>query len=250
MNRATFSFLGVMLIAALTSSCSLARTNAETSDQTVKISRTLNSPIESIEASTGIQIVYIQGEPQGMILEGRQKDIDRLDIFTDNGELKIERKSESLSKNILKVSSKGVKVAVTAPNVTDFDLSTGCELTISQLRSEQKVDVELGTGSTLSGGTIQAPMVSIEISTGGTGHVSNLLSDDVSIDVATGAGITVKGKGRKISIDASTGSSVDASGFKAERAEIDASTGSSVKYNSQSASVDSSTGSTVKNVAD
>jgi|GEM_PF-6167031 len=248
--RTIKSILAVACMAAVAFACTAAKSDKQKDTTMVTVTRSVNSDFSKIDASTGMNVVYIQGSPRNILVEGRQCDIDLVDIYTKKGELNIERKkSESMNIFGNKKSLK-VKITVTAPEVNEFEVGTGSSISIPSLKTNREIEIEVGTGGSLSGGTLEAPSTSVDISTGGSGSITSILSDDVTLDVSTGSSLTVAGSGNKISIDASTGSSVNASGFKAEEARVDASTGSTVKFYGKNAKVDKSTGSTVKNSAD
>lgn len=210
--------------------------------QTVSEIHKIESKFNKIDASSGLSVTYIQGSPQSLLIEGDSKDIEKYEFFTKNSTLYLQRKKLKFGNQ-----KKTVRMTVTAPDVTEFEIGTGCTLHLAELSSNNKIDIDLATGCSLSAGNISATEVEIDLSTGSTGTINNLNTEKLMIDAATGSTINIKGKGEKIEIVASTGSSVNASEYRAKYASIVGSTGSNVHYYAEETSETASTGSSLKN---
>ncbi len=187
-----------------------------------------------------------------MTIEGSKRDISIIKAYVKSGCLYLERHTEKKKglKGMFQPQqfSGNVQITVTAPDVNEFDCSTGVILTIDAINNYKKVDIEMGTGGSLKAGTIKSPLVDIDCSTGAIATIDNLEADKASIDASTGATINVAGKVEEASLDASTGATINAGNLICEVASVDASVGATITFNATRASTDTSTGATVRNL--
>ncbi len=221
-------------------------------DEKIRATRVFESNFTSINAETGLKVRYTQGSPAKMVIEGTRKDVAVINAYINNGCLHLDHKTENKKWNLKEMFkskrfSGDFLITVTAPDVTEFDCSTGVVLTIDSINNYKKVDIEIGTGGILNAGAIKSPAIDIDCSTGAVANINGLETENADIDVSTGATITLTGKAVKASMDASTGASINAGDFICEEVTVDASTGATVSFNAIRATTDTSVGATVNN---
>lgn len=96
--------------------------------------------------------------------------------------------------------------------------------------------------------TVTAPaLTEIDASSGSTVTATGVDAEDFLIDASSGTSVRVDGRCGEVTIDASSGASVSAAKLRCERAEIDASSGAAISaYASEEASVDASSGASIR----
>lgn len=118
----------------------------------------------------------------------------------------------------------------------------GSTLEVGRTRQNGWGNNRLDATVTISGPNLSA----VEASSGSSARVSGVSATDFSIDASSGASIRVSGSCEALSVDISSGASVDGEELRCEQGDVDGSSGASADlYLSQLVNIDVSSGASV-----
>jgi hypothetical protein len=150
-----------------------------------------------IDYSISGDLEIIQGNNVGLMLEGDQKDLDKVTTEVENGALKVYIKNHF--SNIGKI-----KVYVTVVNLEEINISGSCKTTVKSGLKTEKMGIHIsgsgnvdipdltagmaefhisGSGSIHAGGTIKGQL-EVHISGSGSAKASELQATDVEVHIS------------------------------------------------------------------
>ena len=197
--RKTTASIGCSVMALLALE---ARADAEQSFDVVDFTR--------VAASQGVEVTITMGsEPRVTASAETEKDLERLEIEVDDGELRIRRGSWSSSIWNWGKSYGHVSVTVVAPKLEGLSSSSGANLTAVDISCEElSIDASSGSRLALSGGCNE---IDIDASSGASINARELEAKSVAVDASSGANIDVYAA-MNFKGDASSGANVDVYG--------------------------------------
>lgn len=212
--RKTTASIGCSVIALLALE---ARAGAEQSFDVVDFTR--------VAASQGVEVTITMGsEPRVTASAETEKDLERLEIEVDDGELRIRRGSWSSSIWNWGKSYGHVSVNVVAPKLEGLSSSSGANLTAVDISCEElSIDASSGSRLAVSGGCNE---IDIDASSGASINARELEAKSVAVDASSGANIDVYAA-MNFKGDASSGANVDVYGA-AQVFESDTSSGARI----------------------
>ena len=163
-----------------------------------------------VAASQGIEVnITIGSIPRVTASAETEKDLERLEIEVDDGELRIRRGSWSSSIWNWGKSYGHVSVNVVAPKLEGLSSSSGANLTAVDISCEElSIDASSGSRLAVSGGCNQ---IDIDASSGASINARELEAKSVAVDASSGANIDVYAA-MNFKGDASSGANVNVYG--------------------------------------
>ena len=197
--RKTTASIGCSVIALLALE---ARAEAEQSFDVADFTR--------VAASQGVEVNVTMGSvPRVTASAETEKDLERLEIEVDDGELRIRRGSWSSSIWNWGKSYGHVSVSVVVPELEGLSSSSGANLTAVDISCEElSIDASSGSRLALSGGCNE---IDIDASSGASINARELEAKSVAVDASSGANIDVYAA-MNFKGDASSGANVDVYG--------------------------------------
>lgn len=178
-----------------------------------------------VTASQGIEVKVIMGATAQVIASAdTEKDLERLEIKVDNGELRIRRGSWSSSiwnwgesygnvlVDVVATELEGLSsssgASVTAVDITcrelSLDASSGSRLAVSGGCNE--VDVDASSGAAIDARDLEAEVVTVDASSGA--NIDVFASIDFQGDASSGANVDVFGAPQAFDSDTSSGARI------------------------------------------
>ena len=134
-----------------------------------------------ITASRAINIVYTQGKPGEIIIEGPAKYVEKIEISKDNsGRLEIE--------NNYRGNIEGNKVTVTCSSTTMkyLDLSTACNFTSTrEIIVNSSFNIETSSASNVSIPNLHCQALNVDGSSASKIDINNVVSSNVNLDLSS-----------------------------------------------------------------
>ena len=197
--RNTTASIGCSFIALLTLE---AHAGAEQSFDVADFTR--------VAASQGVEVNVTMGSvPRVTASAETEKDLERLEIKVDDGELRIRRGSWSSSIWNWGKSYGHVSVSVVVPELEGLSSSSGANLTAVDISCEElSIDASSGSRLAVSGGCNE---IDIDASSGASINARELEVKSVAVDASSGANIDVYAA-MNFKGDASSGANVDVYG--------------------------------------
>ena len=163
-----------------------------------------------VAASQGVEVNVTMGSvPRVTASAETEKDLERLEIEVDDGELRIRRGSWSSSIWNWGKSYGHVSVTVVAPKLEGLSSSSGANLTAVDISCEElSIDASSGSRLAVSGGCHE---IDIDASSGASINARELEAKSVAVDASSGANIDVYAA-MNFKGDASSGANVDVYG--------------------------------------
>ena len=163
-----------------------------------------------LAASQGVEVNVRMGSvPRVTASAETEKDLERLEMKVDDGELRIRRGSWSSSIWNWGKSYGHVSVTVVVPELEGLSSSSGADLTAVDISCEE-LSIEASSGSRLdlSG---RCEEIDVDASSGASINARNLEADSVVVDASSGANVDVFAASN-FQGDASSGANVDVYG--------------------------------------
>ena len=163
-----------------------------------------------VAASQGVEVTITMGSvPRVTAGAETEKDLERLEIEVDDGELRIRHGSWSSSIWNWGKSYGHVSVNVVAPKLEGLSSSSGANLTAVDISCEElSIDASSGSRLAVSGGCDE---IDIDASSGASINARELEAKSVAVDASSGANIDVYAA-MNFKGDASSGANVDVYG--------------------------------------
>ena len=163
-----------------------------------------------VAASQGIEVnITIGSIPRVTASAETEKDLERLEIEVDDGELRIRRGSWSSSIWNWGKSYGHISVNVVAPKLEGLSSSSGANLTAVDISCEElSIDASSGSRLAVSGGCNE---IDIDASSGASINARELEAKSVAVDASSGANIDVYAA-MNFKGDASSGANVNVYG--------------------------------------
>ena len=163
-----------------------------------------------VAASQGVEVnITIGSIPRVTASAETEKDLERLEIEVDDGELRIRRGSWSSSIWNWGKSYGHVSVNVVAPKLEGLSSSSGANLTAVDISCEElSIDASSGSRLAVSGGCNE---IDVDASSGASINARELEAKSVAVDASSGANIDVYAA-MNFKGDASSGANVDVYG--------------------------------------
>ena len=163
-----------------------------------------------VAASQGVEVTVTMGSMLRVTASAEtEKDLERLEVVVDDGELRIRRGSWSSSIWNWGKSYGHVSVNVVAPKLEGLSSSSGASLTAVDISCEElSIDASSGSRLAVSGGCNE---IDIDASSGASINARELEAKSVAVDASSGANIDVYAV-MNFQGDASSGANVDVYG--------------------------------------
>ena len=178
-----------------------------------------------VAASQGVEVTITMGStPRVTASAETEKDLERLEIEVDDGELRIRRGSWSSSIWNWGKSYGHVSVNVVAPKLEGLSSSSGANLTAVDISCKELfIDASSGSRLAVSGGCNE---IDVDASSGALINARELEAKSVVVDASSGANIDVSAA-MSFKGDASSGANIDVYGA-AQVFESDTSSGARI----------------------
>lgn len=180
-----------------------------------------------IHSSTGVHVYYTQSPEKSVKVEtDSQEKLSRIATEVKKGKLKIYVKSNRGSKNN---SFQVLKVYVSAPDVTEFEASSGSSIYFENgVETDSKVAIEVSSGAKING-DVTAGKLEIEVSSGSS-YEGKIQAEFLEADVKSGSGITLSGSADRLDLEATSASKFKGKEFTARKAKVKATSTSKVEF--------------------
>ena len=163
-----------------------------------------------VAASQGVEVNVTMGSvPRVTASAETEKDLERLEIEGDDGELRIRRGSWPSSIWNWGKSYGNVSVNVVAPKLEGLSSSSGANLTVVDISCEE-LSIDASSGSRLDASG-RCEEIDVDASSGASINARNLEADSVVVDASSGANVNVFAV-IDFQGDASSGANVDVYG--------------------------------------
>lgn len=199
------------------------------------------SAISSIETSSGLTVTYTPGAATSVSVTTPENVKQYLDIKIVDGELRATVKSNK--PNRLKVD--GVKIAVSAPSVTEFEaqsagtitatgavklpgkkigieVSSAGNINIPSLTCD-KLDIEASSAGNVNVTTCNAKTIDAEASSAANIVLNSVMSDYIDAEAGSAANIILSGKAKRVNFEASSNANIKAASLAADTGNAEAS---------------------------
>lgn len=196
---------------------------------------------DGIKVSSGLDLTFEVGPAQSVTVDHNGDDWDRFEIDVSGGVLELGRRSNGIMNWGRRP---GFKVTVTAPNIHTLKVSSGADAEGSGMSGEQVViSVSSGSDATVTG--IQAGSVELSSSSGADLSASGTCD---SLEASSSSGSDIEAGDlicRFVEADASSGSDIEV--HATESLEAEASSGADIEVSGSpvSVSVEKSSGGSV-----
>ncbi|MBK8624191.1 MAG: DUF2807 domain-containing protein [Saprospiraceae bacterium] len=181
------------------------------------------SPFHAIKAATGLNVQLVKGDApkaEYTILKGNAED---LYIEVENGELIVKLKSKNGKWNR---SETKANITIYYTNLNAIDCSSGAYVYTDQAITSDKMEIETSSGS-------KCKII--------------LQCNEVIANSSSGSSMTLEGKSKTATFDASSGSKISASSLEVNIAEADVSSGANISLNAaKKLKADASSGGSIK----
>lgn len=223
-----FALLSMMLSGCIvaTGNNGISVNNGKDSDATVKKEIKV-SAFDEIQVSQGIKVIVCQGQFPGKVAVATTPSAEEfLQVKVNEGTLKVFYDNKDMATKKIKGPS---IITVTMPELEEVDLSSGSSFVLSgTFKSKEKMDFDLSSGSYLKIENLTCGKLSLDASSGANATVVNL-NCDLDADSSSGSSISVKeAVGGVMTVDASSGSSISLKSNKSDEIRASASSGASV----------------------
>ena len=172
-----------------------------------------------ITASRAINIVYTQGKPGEIIIEGPAKYVEKIEISKDNsGRLEIE--------NNYRGNIEGNKVTVTCSSTTMkyLDLSTACNFTSTRaIKVNSSFNIETSSASNVSIPTLYCQTLNVDGSSASKIDINNVVSRNVNLDLSSASNFSAQQVYSSVAAELDFSSASDAKIERLECNTLDAS---------------------------
>jgi hypothetical protein len=178
-----------------------------------------------VAASQGVEVNITMGSSTRVVVKAEtEKDLERLEIEVDDGELRIRRGAWSSSIWNWRSSGGRVSVGVVVSELEGLSSSWGAKVTATEVDCEElSLDASSGSKIVVSGG---CNAVKVDVSSGAVVDARDFKVEVVTVDASSGANIDVFAS-VNFQGDASSGASVDVFGTP-ELFEANASSGARI----------------------
>ena len=248
---------GALIILASLSACVTGY--AEKRDNTMTTRTVAVRDFNGIETSSGIKVVYSQGQLSPAKVSAPRYILDYLEIEVDEGTLELSINSRYW-KSFNSIND-DITITVSSPAINKLEASSGGSIKVNgKVMVKGNADIETGSGGSISipGGFTATGTTEIETSSGSSISITGLTTPRIEADLSSGSQIdiinasatysefdlssgsscNVSGTTTTLKVDASSGSSFNGKKFLAKTADIDAASGAGVDYNAQKANAD------------
>ena len=223
-----------IFLATLSSLSACAISNADKAMTTRNITI---ADFNSIDAATGIKVIYSQGPLSAAKVTAPRYYFNYLDISVDKGTLEL-RINQTFWQKFNSVND-DITVTVSSPTINDLEVSSGASISIpGGFKSKGKVELDTSSGSSININGLNASRIDAELSSGSSMQLTNATATHADFELSSGASCTVSGKTSSLKVEATSGASFNGSKFRAHTADIEAGSGGSVNYNAERAKED------------
>lgn len=174
-----------LIALALAAAAIIPAINAKTVTETRSI-----KAFEKIEASSAVNIKYVQGTPVSFKITGEEKDVANTRISQTGNKLKIWR-TDKEQKNFGK--NRTVTVTVTTPVIRDIDLSGACSFSAKSLSYSGDIDIEASGASQIDIANLNAQEVDIECSGASSIAVAKSSTKEIDLSLSGASKATISG---------------------------------------------------------
>ncbi len=204
MKKALLFFFGLVL-----ATIAIAQ-NKVVNDENVVV-RQIDKNFNAIEISTGIQLLFSQGDQRVAVSASNVEDRDRIITEVSNGVLRIYYDSKMFPQG-----SKGrnLRVYVSAPEIKMIEGASGAHITIDGSLSGSDLTLKLSSGSNFKG---------------------SIKTTKTVVQQSSGANSSISGSGNELVVKTSSGARFKGYNFEVQNCNAEASSGGSIETNVTSA---------------
>ena len=229
----------------LTSLCAVVALLAAANETiTVKASK-----ITSIDASAGVTVNYTPGENIGVSVSVAPEMKPFVEVRMQGNELFITTKNKVKGERRPFMTPESVVATVTAPAITDFEVSSGASINVLGTLdiSNSPLEIEASSGASVTANGVSCRGLDADISSGASITVKDLKTANLQAEASSGASMTISGTASKVDFEVSSGASIDASGLMANKGNAEVTSGSTLLCNVKSLWSDADSTSTLDN---
>lgn len=204
-------------------------TNTRTNFASQSTSSYLNGESRSVgefsgvQVSTGVIVNFKQENPSSVKVIADADKLQYIVTKVDNGVLKVYIDNKG-QRNL---KFKNISVNVSSPRIDNIKTSSGAVFNIINNINENRVSVDLSSGSVVNGNFNISDNAKVEVSSGAVIN-STINSKQVSIKASSGAVANLNGNVNTGSIDVSSGAVCNAGKFQFNELEAEATSGAAV----------------------
>lgn len=197
--------------------------------KTVTETRSIRS-FEKLEASTALNIIYVQGTPVSLKISGDGQDVAATKIKQSGDKLKIWR-TDREQKNFGR--HRTVTITVTTPVIREIELSGACDFSAKRLSYSGDVEIETSGASKVSISDLNAQNVEIDCSGASNIAVAKSSTRKIELDLSGASKASIAGSTGDLDLDCSGASDASLGKLKAVEGKIDVSGASKATTNVQ-----------------
>lgn len=246
MNQFSACVLSAAAILLMATSChkDISGTSSDTCLSTgpvITSQRQISQPA-AISVARGIGVEYRQSDTLSLTVSAPDDIIDMI-VTELNGKTLV-----VTAKNNLGECANKVKVSVSAPAITNFDICAGSALNIAGAYSTtEPVSISSSSGAAFNAGSMAAESITCDASSGAAVNIFEISADKVSGSASSGAAMNLAGKCTTANFAGSSGAVVSAGSLKAAKGNATASSGAVVTCSIHEILEEASSGGSVNN---
>lgn len=187
----------------------------------------ITGDFDEIEVSQAIKAEIIKSDVEKVVISAPQDIIDEVLVDISGGSLHIHYK-----KGIRVMNNHNVSAKIYTRDFTKLEANSAASITVKDKFTQEKTNIDASSAASISGDLEANDM---EINVGSSSSFSGKIwAVDLDIEASSAASISVSGKAKKADVSASSGSSISAEDLIADHLTVDASSGSSVDVSASS----------------
>ena len=187
--------------------------------------------VEKLEASSAINIEYVQGTPVSLKISGDEAAVAVTKIKQSGNKLKIWR-TDKMRKN--QWPKQTVTVTLTTPAISDIELDGACSFKAKRLSSNGEIEIDLDGASKVGIGQIEAANVEIDCDGAASLSVTKASTRSIELDLDGASTATIAGITGHLDLECGGASKASLDKLKAVTGEVKLSGAASASTNIQS----------------
>lgn len=182
----------------------------------------------ALKASRSIRIIYTQGKPGDITVEGPEMFVRALEVENQDGNLEL-----SLNCRSVNTGATGYTVTVTcsSPGLSEVELQSAASLEVKgRLTVKGRINIDVSSASSVSIGELDCAMLLVDGSSAGSVRIPCVTAGELVIDTSSASSFTTSriSASGNVTLDASSASGITADVIECRSLLIDAGSASSV----------------------
>lgn len=188
------------------------------------------SAFEKLEASTAVNIKYVQGTPVSLKISGDSEAVAATKTRLSDGKLKIWR-TDKQQKNF--GPDRTVTVTVTTPVIRKIELSGACGFSADRLSRDGDIEIDLKVATAVDIKNLNAAEVEIDCSGASKVSVAKSSTKSIDLDLSGASTATIAGNTGYLGLDCNGASEANLGHLSAVSGKVGLSGASKAKTNVQ-----------------